>query len=124
MGAQCADTNYSLATQAEVYALEQTGCTSVRGYLEIYGNGPLNLDGLVNLTSVGASLYIVGFICTLLMYLGGTHHNQNSGNTHCTSRTAVTWRAAGPVNLELAAASMADQCLSRMAQCSARQDRS
>ena len=50
--AECAQTNYSLTTQAEVDALGATGCDRVLGFVYVGGQQFYNLDGLANLTRV------------------------------------------------------------------------
>ena len=112
----CADTDYDLRSQAEVDALGQTGCTSVRGRLvigrtsgsdditsleslvnltsvegsmDIYYNDVLtNLDGLDNLTSVEGHLYI-GYNAVLTS-LNGLANLTSVGALYLIDNSALT----------------------------------
>ena len=56
---ECPSRFYSLTTQAQVDALGATGCSHIRGNLEIRDSSDItNLDALTNITSLGGHLWI------------------------------------------------------------------
>ena len=90
----CVPANIYLTNQAEVDALSVSGCTAVKGDLDITGS-IASLDGLSNLTSVSGNLTIhsnyaltslVGL--TNLAYVGGELKIEN--NTTLTSLNGLT----------------------------------